>query len=86
MEKVINYNVILYPNPSVSTFSLNLVSDSEADVEISIFDLQGRNIENKTISKDNLSLITLGSNLPSGIYNVVVKQGDNVKSQRLTKN
>ena len=86
LEKVINYNVILYPNPSVSTFSLNLVSDSEADVEISIFDLQGRNIENKTISKDNLSLITLGSNLPSGIYNVVVKQGDNVKSQRLIKN
>lgn len=86
LEKVINYNVILYPNPSVSTFSLNLVSDSEADVEISIFDLQGRNIENKTISKDNLSSITLGSNLPSGIYNVVVKQGDNIKSQRLIKN
>jgi hypothetical protein len=86
LEKVINYNVILYPNPSVSTFSLNLVSDSDADVEISIFDLQGRNIENKTISKDNLSSITLGSNLPSGIYNVVVKQGDNIKSQRLIKN
>jgi hypothetical protein len=85
-DKVINYNVILYPNPSVSTFSLNLVSDSDADIEISIFDLQGRNIENKTISKDNLSLITLGANLPSGIYNVIVKQDDNTKSQRLIKN
>jgi hypothetical protein len=86
LDKVINYNVILYPNPSVSTFSLNLVSDSDADVEISVFDLQGRNIENKTISKDNLSSITLGANLPSGIYNVIVKQGENIKSQRLIKN
>jgi hypothetical protein len=86
IDKVINYNVILYPNPSVSTFSLNLVSDSDADVEISIFDLQGRNIENKTISKDNLNSITLGANLPSGIYNVIVKQGENIKSQRLIKN
>ncbi len=86
LDKVINYNVILYPNPSVSTFSLNLVSDSDADVEISVFDLQGRNIENKTISKDNLNSIVLGANLPSGIYNVVVKQGENIKSQRLIKN
>ncbi len=86
LDKVINYNVILYPNPSVSTFSLNLVSDSDADVEISVFDLQGRNIENKTISKDNLNSIALGANLPSGIYNVIVKQGENIKSQRLIKN
>ena len=86
LDKVINYNVILYPNPSVSTFSLNLVSDSDADVEISVFDLQGRNIENKIISKDNLNSITLGANLPSGIYNVIVKQGENIKSQRLIKN
>ena len=86
LDKVINYNVILYPNPSVSTFSLNLVSDSDADVEISVFDLQGRNIENKIISKENLNSITLGANLPSGIYNVIVKQGENIKSQRLIKN
>lgn len=86
LDKVINYNVILYPNPSVSKFSLNLVSDSDADVEISVFDLQGRNIENKIISKENLNSITLGANLPSGIYNVIVKQGENIKSQRLIKN
>jgi hypothetical protein len=85
LDKVINYNVILYPNPSVSTFSLNLVSDSDADVEISVFDLQGRNIENKTFNKEDIHSITIGDTLPTGIYNVIVKQGENIKSQRLIK-
>jgi hypothetical protein len=85
LEKVINYNVILYPNPTVSSFSLNVVSDSVDAIEVSVYDIQGRNIENKTFNKEDINSITIGDNLPSGIYNVVVKQGENVKSQRLIK-
>ena len=85
VSEVINYNVILYPNPTVSSFSLNIVSDSNDAIEVSVYDIQGRIIENKTFNKEDINSITIGDNLPSGIYNVVVKQDENVKSQRLIK-
>ena len=85
-EIVVNYNVILYPNPTSEAFSINIVSNSNELIEISIYDIQGRNIENKVFKKEDLNSINIGSNLPSGIYNVIVKQGENVKSQRLIKN
>jgi hypothetical protein len=84
-EKVINYNVILYPNPTVSSFSLNVVSDSVDTIEVSVYDIQGRNIENKTFNKEDINSISIGDSLPTGIYNVIVKQGENIKSQRLIK-
>jgi hypothetical protein len=85
LEKVINYNVILYPNPTVSSFSLNVVSDNNEMIEVSVYDIQGRNIENKTFNKEDINSITIGDTLPTGIYNVIVKQGENIKSQRLIK-
>ena len=84
-EKVINYNVILYPNPTVSSFSLNVVSDSNDSIEVNVYDIQGRNIENKTFNKEDINSISIGETLPTGIYNVIVKQGENIKSQRLIK-
>ena len=84
-EKVINYNVILYPNPTVSSFSINVVSDNNEMIEVSVYDIQGRNIENKTFNKEDINSITIGDTLPTGIYNVIVKQGENIKSQRLIK-
>jgi hypothetical protein len=84
-EKVINYNVILYPNPTVSSFSINVVSDNNEMIEVSVYDIQGRNIENKTFNKEDIHSITIGDTLPTGIYNVIVKQGENIKSQRLIK-
>ena len=85
LEKVINYNVILYPNPTVSSFSLNVVSDNNEMIEVSVYDIQGRNIENKTFNKEDINSIRIGESLPTGIYNVIVKQGENIKSQRLIK-
>jgi hypothetical protein len=85
LEKVINYNVILYPNPTVSSFSLNVVSDNNEMIEVSVYDIQGRTIENKTFNKEDINSITIGETLPTGIYNVIVKQGENIKSQRLIK-
>jgi hypothetical protein len=85
LEKVINYNVILFPNPTVSSFSLNVVSDNNEMIEVSVYDIQGRNIENKTFNKEDINSIRIGESLPTGIYNVIVKQGENIKSQRLIK-
>jgi hypothetical protein len=85
IDKVINYNVILYPNPTVSSFSINVVSDNNEMIEVSVYDIQGRNIENKTFNKEDINSITIGDTLPTGIYNVIVKQGENIKSQRLIK-
>lgn len=85
LDEVLNFNVILYPNPTTDSFSIKLHSDSDHKVEISIYDILGKNIFNKTLNKDQLSSITIKDNLPSGIYTVIVKQGDKSKSVRLLK-
>ena len=54
-------------------------------IEVSVYDIQGRNIENKTFNKEDINSIRIGESLPTGIYNVIVKQGENIKSQRLIK-
>jgi hypothetical protein len=59
----INYNVIVYPNPSVDTFTINVVSDSKEAINISIYDMIGRNIQNKTLNKDDLNSISFGASI-----------------------
>ena len=45
----------------------------------------GKNIEQRTILNDNINSVLLGSSLPTGIYNVIIKQGENVTKHRLIK-
>jgi hypothetical protein len=79
------FEVVLYPNPTVDEFSIKFVSDSNEPIEINIVDMLGKNIEQRTILNDNINSVLLGSSLPTGIYNVIIKQGENVTKHRLIK-
>jgi hypothetical protein len=66
----LNDNLLVYPNPSSGIFDVKLTS-VELDTNIFLFDINGKLIERKTISKENSSqnIITIGNfNLSSGIY------------------
>jgi hypothetical protein len=75
-----------YPNPSNGFFKLHVDGASNETVSVSIFDMMGRQIENKTINASDLENIALGQNYVTGIYNVIVSQGAITKTVRLVKN
>jgi Putative metal-binding motif/Secretion system C-terminal sorting domain len=84
-KPAIEFQVTAAPNPFGDYFSLNVTSSSEEMIQIKIYDLLGKLIEQKSISVQNVEELQLGTDLPSGVYNVIAAQGDEVQSLRLIK-
>lgn len=80
------FDVISSPNPFNNTFKLNIQASSEESITVKVFDMLGKLIENQTIAASELENLEIGSKLSSGIYNVVVTQGENEKTVRVIKN
>lgn len=88
VDSSINTNglqLIAYPNPTGSNFQLNLITGNQENVEIKIYDMTGRLLESHNVNAVDVNNQKLGSNFPSGIYNIVVSQGDFSKSVRVIK-
>ncbi|MFD0985119.1 T9SS type A sorting domain-containing protein, partial [Flavobacterium myungsuense] len=79
------FNVKAFPNPFATHFSLDIESSSDDQVEMKVYDMIGRQLEVRKSSVSELSVQQIGRNYPTGIYNLVVSQGKNVKSIRMIK-
>ena len=79
------FEVKSFPNPFASHFNLDIESSSDAQVEMKVYDMIGRQLEVRKASVSELSVLEVGRNYPTGIYNVVVSQGINMKSIRMIK-
>jgi hypothetical protein len=64
---------------------LNFISPSDANIEVSVYDMVGRQIENRKVSSNEINHLELGYNYPSGVYNLVLKQAEEVKTVRVIK-
>ena len=88
VDSSINTNglqLIAYPNPTGSNFQLNLITRNQEKVEIKIYDMTGRLLESHNVNAVDVNNQKMGSNFPSGIYNILVNQGDFSKSVRVIK-
>lgn len=79
-------SVIAYPNPFTKSFSLNLESSINEEVIIKVYDVLGKLLEDKQVNLSISKNIEIGGNYQTGIYNVVVFDGDLVKATRVIKN
>jgi hypothetical protein len=75
----------VYPNPFAENFKMEITSSSKSNVTVKIYDMIGKLVEEKIISPDDLQMFTMGENYPSGVYNVVIVQDDNLNSMRIIK-
>ncbi len=78
-----NFQAIASPNPFASTFGLNLSTTSEELVQVRVYDMLGKLVEDRKAQASDI--IELGDNYPSGVYNVIVSQGENTKTLRVIK-
>ena len=79
------FSVKAYPNPYTETFNLSLSTSSEDKVSIVVYDMTGRLIERREVRPSDMVEQQIGDRYPSGIYNVVVTQGEEVKTVRVIK-
>jgi len=78
-----NFQAIASPNPFATTFGLNLSTTSEENVQVRVYDMLGKLVEDRKAQASDI--IELGDNYPSGVYNVIVSQGENMKTLRVIK-
>ena len=79
------FSVKAYPNPYTETFNLSLTTSSEDKVSVVVYDMTGRLIERRDVRPSDMVEQQIGDRYPSGVYNVVVTQGEEVKTVRVIK-
>ena len=79
------FDVKAYPNPYTETFNLSLTTSSEDKVGIVVYDMTGRLIERREVRPSDMVEQQIGDRYPSGVYNIVVTQGEEVKTLRVIK-
>lgn len=84
-DVTMDYTVKAYPNPFKDSFKLKLTSASEDKVEVMVYDMLGRMIAIKTVDAANLNTIELGGEYTAGVYNIIIRQGNDTKTLRMIK-
>jgi hypothetical protein len=79
------FGVTAFPNPYTNNFNLSLTSSSDAMVQLSVYDMTGRMLEQIEVSPSQVGEQEIGQTYPTGVYNVIVTQGEEVKTLRVIK-
>ena len=74
-----------YPNPFSENFNLDLTTSSVEKVGVAIYDMTGKLIEQREVNAEEVSGLQVGDRFASGVYNVIVTQGNEVKTLRVIK-
>jgi len=80
-----NFDAKAYPSPFTESFKINAITLSDEKVEIQVYDMIGKLLEVSCHNVSDLEFQEIGQNYQTGVYNVVVIQGDSVKTLRVLK-
>ncbi len=79
------FDVKAYPNPFETAFNLEINTSSNQNVLVKTYDMIGRLIDTQEILATEIGIQEIGNQFPAGVYNIVVTQGENVKTLRVIK-
>ena len=74
-----------FPNPFSSTFKLNLTTISNEMVQVSVYDMLGKLIEDFKVESNGINSFSFGEKYATGFYNVKVSQGEKTQVLRMIK-
>jgi len=60
-------------------------TSSDATIQIKVYDMLGKQIENRNVEVSDIENLQIGARYPSGVYNVILSQGENTKTLRVIK-
>jgi hypothetical protein len=79
------FKAVAYPNPFANNFMIDVKSSSQSTVNLKVYDMIGRLVEQRDVRVSDLVNATIGERYPSGVYNVVVSQDESVETVRVVK-
>jgi hypothetical protein len=79
------FEALAYPNPFDANFKLDVKTNSEIDLEVRVYDMIGKLVEQRKVTASDIQTLEVGANYPSGVYNVIVSQGETTKTLRVIK-
>jgi Concanavalin A-like lectin/glucanases superfamily/Ig-like domain CHU_C associated/Putative metal-binding motif/Secretion system C-terminal sorting domain len=85
IEVVNMFEALAYPNPFAENFKLEVKTNSEQDIQVRVYDMIGKLVEDKMINASDIQNFELGNHYPSGVYNVIVSQESNTKTLRVIR-
>lgn len=80
-----NFKVFAYPNPFENDFTIDVATANQDLFKIKVYDMTGKLVEQKTVSPSEISTQKIGQKYPSGVYNIVIKQQDEIKTFKIVK-
>ncbi len=84
--EIINlFEASAYPNPFAENFKLDIYTNSKETIQIKVYDMLGKLLEKIILQEKEVEGFELGANFPSGVYNVIISQGENFKTLRVIK-
>ncbi len=85
LEVANTFEALAYPNPFAANFKLDVKTNSEASIQVRVYDMIGKLVEDRMINASDIQEFELGNQYPSGVYNVIVSQDANTKTLRVIK-
>ncbi|MGC4041420.1 MAG: fibronectin type III domain-containing protein [Flavobacterium sp.] len=79
------FKATAHPNPFANNFLIDVKTSSESSVNVKVYDMIGRIIEERDVRVSDMETTTIGERYPSGVYNVVVSQDSDVQTVRVVK-
>ena len=80
------FGATAYPNPFASGFNIDVTTSVDSTpIDIKVYDMIGRLVEQQVANVNELETTTIGECYPSGVYNVIVTQGEETKTVRVVK-
>ncbi|WNM20364.1 HYR domain-containing protein [Flavobacterium capsici] len=79
------FSAVAYPNPFAENFKINIKTSSTEMISLQVFDMLGRLIEQREVKLLDIEETTIGDRYPSGVYNVIVKQAEELTTLRVVK-
>jgi hypothetical protein len=80
-----NFAAVAYPNPFASTFAIKVQTLSQEVVQLKVYDMVGRLVDQRETTANDKEATMFGERYPSGVYNVVVTQGNVTETLRVVK-
>ncbi|OYU85435.1 MAG: hypothetical protein CFE24_01750 [Flavobacterium sp. BFFFF2] len=84
-EPTIVFDARVFPNPFESNFGISIDTSSDQMISIRAFDMLGKELQAIAVAPQDLHTITLGEQYPTGVYQLIVTQGNDSKVLRVIK-
>ena len=81
----LDFTANVFPNPYTDQFNLLVNTDSDERISYKVYDMLGKLIEAEEFEFTAIETKEFGRNYPAGVYNIIVSQGEEVKTLRVIK-